>query len=218
MLKKIVKIILQVIPYLFFLIAIVLILQIVISIRNDKTPTILGFGMFLVVTPSMEDTIMTGDLIFIHTSFNESDLLEGDIVTFEMEVTVNGNTGIIINTHRIIEIDEIDGVKYFTTKGDNNSSSDPNEIDFLGGKIIGVYHSKSGFLGSIYHFIFSGGINFIYALAVLVFLIIAFTEVLNIIKTLSNAKKQAYLEEKAKLIQTELEKLKQNSNNDIEEE
>lgn len=64
--KKLGRIIIELIPYLFFLIAFLLILDVVISLKNKQTPTLLGYGAAVVVSPSMEDTIMTGDLIFYH--------------------------------------------------------------------------------------------------------------------------------------------------------
>ncbi|NLF49146.1 MAG: hypothetical protein GX582_05825, partial [Acholeplasmataceae bacterium] len=49
MAKKIGKRIWQSLPFLFLFLAILLIVQIVIAVRNDRTPTIFGVGMFLVV-------------------------------------------------------------------------------------------------------------------------------------------------------------------------
>ncbi|MBU1145052.1 MAG: signal peptidase I [Firmicutes bacterium] len=209
MLKKTGKIILQVLPYLFFAMAIALILQIVVSIKNERTPTVFGYGMFLVVSPSMEDTIMTGDLIFVDT--NETEYFKDDIITFHQP----GDESVYI-THRIKSITVIDGVTYITTKGDNNQESLDWEINFDSSLVIGKYLSKSTFLGDIYYFVFSGGMNFLYAIAVLIFLMIAFTESLNIIKTLSQQKKQIFLEEKEKMIQDALEKLKSEKKNDQE--
>ena len=198
--KKAMKLILQVIPYFFFLLAIALIVQIVISLNQDKTPTIFGTGMFLVVSPSMEDTIMTGDLIFVDTSASEFEV--GDIITFYQP----GDSSVII-THRIIEIKEVDGELLYTTRGDNNGFSLDWEKDFEGSFIIGKYISKSATLGKLYHFVFTGRMNFLYAIIVLVFFMIAITEVINIVKTISLQKQKIYLEEREKQIAIEKEKL-----------
>ena len=53
---------------------------------------------------------------------SQDDLFIGDIVAYESE------QGLII--HRIVGIEEKDGIKYFELKGDNNSKSDPEKVTF----------------------------------------------------------------------------------------
>ena len=53
---------------------------------------------------------------------SEDDLFIGDIVAYETD------QGLIV--HRIVDIEEINGKKYFTLKGDNNSSNDPEKVPF----------------------------------------------------------------------------------------
>ncbi len=201
-LKKTVLKILEALPFVFLGLALLLIIQIVISVRQEKTPTIFGYGIFIVVSPSMEDKIMEGDLIFVDTSADDYDF--GDIITFHQP----GAEGNII-THEIVGIKTIDGENYYTTKGYNNDSSIDWEIDFTEDHIIGKYVFRSGFLGKIYSAVFNGTMNFVYAIVILVFLMIAVFEVTNIVKEVSLARHRELAEEKTRLMQAELEKLRQ---------
>jgi len=204
MAKKIGKRIWQSLPFLFLFLAILLIVQIVIAVRNDRTPTIFGVGMFLVVSPSMEPEIMTGDLIFVNTKAQEFN--EGDIITFYRP---DGESEII--THKIMEVDKTGAEPKYTTKGVNNPESLSWEIKFSGDYIIGKYVGKSAFLGDIYHSIFSGRLNFLYAIVVIIFMMIGILEIMNIVKEVTLHKQQALLQEKDRLVAEELEKLKEKS-------
>lgn len=208
--KKIGSKILQFLPFLFLILAILLIVQIVVSVRNEKTPTIFGYSMFLVVSPSMEDVIMTGDLIFVDTKADEFNV--GDIISFREP---GDETNII--THEIIDIDYSSGVPKYTTKGVNNHDSLSWEIGFDGDQIIGKYVGKSGFLGDVYRILFTGGMNFIYAIVILVFMMIAIMEVNNIVKEVRLHKSKELSEARDKLVQEELEKLRKAAEDKKEE-
>lgn len=208
--KKMSAKILQFLPFVFLFLAILLIVQIVISLKNEKTPTILGYGMFLVVSPSMEDVIMTGDLIFVNTK--ETEFIEGDIITF-----TRPDTGNEIITHRIEDIIDSPEGKLYTTKGVNNDESLDWEIEFEEEYIIGKYVGKSGFLGDIYRAVFTGRLNFLYAILILIFLMIAILEIANIVKEVSLHKQNLLLDEKQKLIDQELKRMHEDHHDSNEE-
>ncbi len=206
MFKKIIKFVFSALPYVLFVIAIALIAEIVIALTTDRAPRILGTSIFIVVTPSMEDTIMTGDLIFVKT-IDPLELIVGDIVTFRKSATENE-----LITHRIIAINDSGATRTFTTKGDNNDVSLVWEVDFPADQIVGVYAGKSELLGYVYKTIFTSEtgmprFNFLYGIAVIVFLAIAYTEMRIIFKEIAQHKKQVILEEKAKMLAEELKKL-----------
>ncbi|MFA5467032.1 MAG: signal peptidase I [Candidatus Izemoplasmatales bacterium] len=188
-------------PFLFLFLAIALIVQIVVSLKNERTPTIFGYGMFLVVSPSMEDEIMTGDLIFVNTKATEFN--EQDIITFHQP----GEESIII-THKIVNKVSTPTGYLYTTKGVNNPESLEWEKDFTDDYIIGKYVGKSTFLGNVYRFVFTGRVNFIYAISILVFLMIAILEVTNIVKEVTLHKHKLAQDDKERMVQEELEKLK----------
>ena len=75
--------------------------------------------------------------------------------------------------------------------------------------IVGKYVSKSAFLGGIYVYLFSNGLNVLFIAIILVFVTIGGMELYTIIKTINMSKNKDMLEEKEKLIQEELERLRQ---------
>lgn len=205
--KKTLRILFQVLPYLFLALAALLIFNVVSSLRKQETPTLFGYGAAVVLTPSMEDTIMTGDLIIFRKT-DAASLVVGDIITFyepgaEVPVTI---------THRIVAIEEAGGIRYFTTKGDNNNVSATWETGFAETQIVGVYVAKSTALGWVYSRVFSlfqsTGLMVVYPLIVLVFLLIVVSEGRSIMKELTTAKKKELEAERARLLAEELEKLR----------
>lgn len=87
----------------------------------DGIPSIFGKSWLTIQTPSMEDTYMVGDLVFM-TKLSDEDkltLTEGQIITYRAPIDID-NDGITgdINTHRIESIDPKTGI--IVTKGDNN--------------------------------------------------------------------------------------------------
>ena len=65
---------------------------------------------------SMEPVIKKGDAVIINKIDGPDDLKEGDVIAF-------GHDGKTI-VHRLVKIEEIDGVVYYRTKGDANNSND----------------------------------------------------------------------------------------------
>ena len=90
-------------------------------INPDELPSFLGIKSFVIVSESMEPTIMTNDVIFI-TKASEENLKVGDIISFHV--------GDYINTHRIIRLEEKNGEDVYITKGDNNETEDRGYVEF----------------------------------------------------------------------------------------
>ena len=90
-------------------------------INPDELPSFLGIKSFVIVSESMEPTIMTNDVIFIVDTSKEN-LEVGDIISFRK--------GDYINTHRIVRIEERNGEEVYITKGDNNSNEDRTPVKF----------------------------------------------------------------------------------------
>lgn len=201
MLTKILKKSLQIIPFIFFALAFFMIIQVLIAVKSDKTPTIFGYSVFLVVSPSMEDTIMTGDIIFVDTT--DFSYVEDDIITFHQPTDeVN------IITHRIDKIETINGITYITTKGDNNHDSLEWEKRFTTDYVIGVYKAKSTALGNIYQFVYQGGVGLIYGAVILIFVIIGVSEAISIVKLLSKHRAEEIQKQRQELIEQEKEKIR----------
>lgn len=116
--KKFLKTILF--AFLIMLLIINIIMMYQTYIKKATIPSVCGISFFNIVSDSMEPKINVNDLIIIQKC-QEADLKKQDIITYQKE------DGSIV-THRIIKINEIDGKKYYTTKGDNNESEDQEQI------------------------------------------------------------------------------------------
>lgn len=89
-------------------------------------------NIFTIVSPSMEPNIKVYDVIIEFKVDNEADLKVGDIITF---YTDEIDTGGYTVTHRIHEINVVNGKRRYITKGDNNQSVDSGYITY--GNIVG---------------------------------------------------------------------------------
>lgn len=172
------------------------------SLINKKIPSILNYNFFIVQTNSMEDSINVNDLVISKISKIE-DVKENDIITF---ICID-DTQVVVNqviTHRVIKVENIDGVIYLTTKGDNNPINDTYKVtseNFLGkvvvvlpllGKIISTFSSVK-------------------MLIILIITLISLTIMITQLKNYLNTKKEK--ERKEKLKQEILMELKKEENN-----
>jgi len=194
--KKILLKTIYYLPFVFIILSMVMMVRLGVSLKNNEIPSIFNRAILYVKTNSMEDAIMAGDLIFIDTSVDE--YFPDDIISFKKPDEQN-----IIITHRI---ESING-DFITTKGDNNNVSETWEINFSKDLIVGKYVSKSAFLGSIYEVLFVNGLNMLFLLIIIVFMLIGMIEIKNIVKLLSQKKSVEYEVEKQKMIEEEKAKL-----------
>ncbi len=82
-----------------------------------------GYQADVITGGSMQPAIHLGSLT-VSQPVATDDLQIGDIITFRRE-------GASVDvTHRIVAIDQVDGKRAFTTKGDANDSPDPTAITF----------------------------------------------------------------------------------------
>lgn len=89
------------------------------SYTSEEVPSIGGYLPQIVLTDSMYPEIQSGDLIICHTEEPEN-IEVGDVISF---FDPAGN-GITIVTHRVVEIEELEGKIMWRTKGDNNNTED----------------------------------------------------------------------------------------------
>lgn len=91
----------------------------------DEYPSFAGYNLMIVLSPSMEDTIMTGDLIVVKNAEPEDvkgesseGAMDGSIISFFDPDSSKQS----VLTHRCVRVNE-DGT--FLTRGDANGSVDP---------------------------------------------------------------------------------------------
>jgi len=85
--------------------------------------------MNVVVSESMEPLLYRGDIVVVEKAnflgineFDPNDVEVGDVVVYQATWFPNP----VI--HRVINVSEINGSKYFTIKGDNNPVEDPELV------------------------------------------------------------------------------------------
>ena len=105
------------------LILIILFISIVIVVQKvtNNEEAFLGFRIFRVQTGSMIPKYQIGDVIIVKET-DPNKIQIGDDVTYE------GKTGSmkgLIVTHRVVDIEEVDGKRVFHTKGIANNLEDP---------------------------------------------------------------------------------------------
>ena len=111
-------------------------------INPNEAPDFLGYKPFIVLSGSMEPTIMTGDLVIIQKC-NTKELKEGDIIAFR--------SGTSVITHRILKSTIENGKTMFITKGDNNNTEDRNPVALS--DVEGIYVTRIPKLGNFAMFL-----------------------------------------------------------------
>lgn len=146
--KKVGSIVISVVMWIIILVAALYAFTTLATKDDGSVSNLGGFTPMTVQSDSMFPTFDQGDLIVIKTC-DTSKLQVGDIVTFH---TIIDNQ-YALNTHRIESIDELNGMRSFTTKGDNNDVADTHIIS--DGDIVGQYVFKIPGMGKVMDFLSS---------------------------------------------------------------
>ena len=148
---------------------------------NNKVANIAGYTPLSVKTDSMAPAFSAGDMIIIKTC-DTSKLAVGDIVCFH---TIIENQ-YALNTHRISEISDANGIRSFTTKGDNNEIADQHIIS--DGDIVGKYVVKLPKMGKVMDFLSSSiGFLIVIVLPMLLFFIYQLYHLITVILEMKKA-------------------------------
>ena len=110
--------------------------------NKDEVPSIGGYLPLIVLTDSMADEILSGDLIICHT-IDAEDVKVDDVISF-FDPAGNGQS---IVTHRVIEVIEDDGEIKFRTRGDNNNTEDKELVP--ADKLVGIYKMRIAGAGHV---------------------------------------------------------------------
>ena len=122
--KKVLKIIVNVLAWVLLIFALLVTLVVFSTGRNNGVANLFGFIPLTVESDSMKPTFKTDDLIICREVDDVYDLKEDDVITFW--TYIDGQR--VKNTHRIVEIEDRDGVLSFTTRGDNNPIDDATSV------------------------------------------------------------------------------------------
>ena len=99
---------------IFYVLMVVLLVTGIYAKANNEIPSFLGYSFMHVISPSMEDTIMTDDIAIGKKVLPTDEISVGAVYIYE-------NLSGLKIIHRIIEVNE-DGTYKF--KGDNNAIAD----------------------------------------------------------------------------------------------
>lgn len=182
--KKIVNIVIDVLIIIMLIVS-ATVAGLAIASKSSGVPNLFGYAPISVQSDSMAPTFESGDLIISHVVDINDELKVDDVITFA--TTINGQDA--LNTHRIVEVNESNGFKFYITKGDNNIVEDENPVYET--DVVAVYTGTcfKG-VGAFYDFLTSQmGFFLVILLPLIIFFIY---EVIRVIRNLI-----AYNKEKA---------------------
>jgi len=181
--KKVIDVISKIFYYFLIAIeAVVLIFSVGSRLTGNDNPSIMGYSLYVIATPSMQGVLDVGDVIVSEEIDDPSTIQEGDIVTYLGKV--DSFEGKLV-THKVIEVlPQEDGTYHFITKGVANSAEDP-EIDET--QLVSKFVYKT-FLLSLFYKLISELFGFILLVVVPILYIIA-NEVIAMIKEIKEEKK-----------------------------
>ena len=106
--------------------------------RPDKVPDFLGYKPFIVLSGSMEPSIMTGDMVFVKETDPDS-LKVGDVIAYK--------SGSAVVTHRIVEVKSENGETRYVTQGDANNAADQSLVKPA--DVEGIYQRRVAGAGNL---------------------------------------------------------------------
>lgn len=104
----------------------------------DKVPDFLGYKPFIVLSGSMEPSIMTGDMVFVKETDPDS-LKVGDVIAYK--------SGRAVVTHRIVEVKSENGETRYVTQGDANNAADQSLVKPA--DVEGIYQRRVAGAGNL---------------------------------------------------------------------
>ena len=114
--KKIASVALDILVVLVFLIAVLLVVaNITADKENGEQPNVFGYVISSVQSESMSGTFEKGALVVGKVPNENTVISKDDIISFRQKV---GGVN-IINTHRVVNINEVGTVSIYQTQGDN---------------------------------------------------------------------------------------------------
>ena len=152
--KKVLKITANVLVWIILILALLVTIMVFSSGRNNGVANLLGYIPMTVESDSMKPTFQKDDLIICKEVDDVYSLQKGDVITFW--TIIDGQR--VKNTHRIVEINELDNTRSFVIRGDNNAQDDTvpaSANDVIGkwtdvklggfGKVMNFLRTKTGF-------------------------------------------------------------------------
>lgn len=119
--KKNTKVVKRILDVIIIILLYNIILVLISCVNKIDDISVFGYKAYRITTDSMAPSINAGDVTIVK-KVQEEKLQVGDVITFQQQAKVI--------THRITNIEEQDGKKVYTTKGDNNNLEDNEKIEY----------------------------------------------------------------------------------------
>ncbi len=197
--KKVVSIIVDVLIVLIFIVSLLVIIANV-GRKKDEEPNLFGYTFSAVQSESMTPTFKKGDMVIGKMPKKDTEIKVGDIISFyQIE-----NNQKIINTHRVIEVQDLGDSKLYYTMGDkvrkevhgenavNRDSYGADAVAKTRDQIVAVYKTKLVGVGSFTDFLRKPA-GFILIVALPIVLIIVW-QIYKLIALYMESKKAQILE------------------------
>lgn len=140
--NKVIKITFMTIKAIISLFVILVISIIFIQRISNNKITLGGYSMFTIITESMAPEYKVYDMV-IAKKIKEQDIKIGDDVVY---LGKKSDFAGKIVTHRVIDIETKNGIKYFHTKGIANDTEDP---EIIANQVLGKVVLKASILSLI---------------------------------------------------------------------
>ncbi len=164
--SKVINIIVNILLVFAIVVAFVCTYTSYVSKKGSGVPSLFGYAPLAIQSDSMKPFFEKGDLVISKTVKDAGDLKENDVITFW--TIINGQR--VLNTHRIVGVNDGGTYTYYTTKGDYNTVEDTMTVHES--EVVGVYQSHIDNLGTVMDFLqTSKGFFLIVVLPVLAFFI-----------------------------------------------
>jgi signal peptidase I len=134
--KKILKVIGNIAFWLFLGLILIYTMTALFSEEDSNMRTVFGVSTLSVQSDSMEPTFKVGDLIFVKSNFEVEEIEVGDVITYRLMVNTDDGQVMIFNSHRVIQIIDVNGVLRFYTQGDKYA---PDPFPVVQNDIVGVW-------------------------------------------------------------------------------
>ena len=189
LLNYMISIIMYAIIVILLLIGVVLLVYVIdFKIRGSRLETPI-YGAYVIVSGSMEPLIKVRDAVIIKRS-SEDNLKVNDVVTYRSEDPAF--YGILV-THRVVNIEDVNGEKIYITKGDHNETIDRTPVKFK--QILGKVVMRVPKIGYLKYFLIEY-YGWIIAIVIPSLGVIAY-DIYKLIRNIKN-NKQGIVEEESK--------------------
>ena len=190
-LKKIGAVAVDVLAILVFLVSIILVVaNITVDREKGEQPNVFGYTISSVQSDSMKGTFNKGALVIGKIVDSETVISKGDIISFRQRV---GNVE-IINTHRVVDINDAGSNTLYQTQGDNPEiCTEPDQEWKTLAEITAVYQRHIPGVGGFIDFL-KKPVGFVICLVLPMLAFIGW-QVYQLISIYFQAKKQQLLEE-----------------------